>query len=110
MDWKLKSMNDATDIVDFEEGLTPVLVGYEGEEEKIVYAVVEDKIIRSSEEGEKDFSVDEFKQSSSEIPDEIKNKFLASLDVKNTEDNTLDNKTNVSNTDENNLKNEIRRF
>lgn len=83
MDWELKSLDNNFEVTDYDEQLRPALVGYQGNEEKVLYTVVDgETLVRSDADQEKedDLTFEELKSNKfDEIPSEVVTSFLEKI-------------------------------
>lgn len=111
MDWELKSLDNNFEVTDFDENLRPVLVGYQGNEEKILYALADgETIVRSDADQEKEdeLTADDMKANKfDEIPAETVTAFLEKIfpannsKENNSEENALNGEKNVNQNQQN---------
>lgn len=83
MDWELKSLDNNFEVTDYDEQLRPTLVGYQGNEEKVLYTAVDgETLVRSDADQEKedDLTFEELKSNKfDEIPSEVVTSFLEKI-------------------------------
>lgn len=95
MDWELKSLDNNFEVTDYDEHLRPALVGYQGNEEKVLYTAVDgETLVRSDADQEKedDLTFEELKSNKfDEIPSEVVTSFLEKI-TSNTPEKDEENK------------------
>ena len=99
MDWELKSLDNNFEVTDYDEQLRPALVGYQGNEEKVLYTVVDgETLVRSDADQEKedDLTFEELKSNKfDEIPSEVVTSFLEKI-TSNTSEKDEENKNSLN--------------
>lgn len=97
MKWEIKSLNNNFQVVDLNNDDKPVIVGYDGNKEKVLYiSVGNNEFLRSDSEAEKEdqLTIEDLKLNKfDEIPTELISEFISlssDKDNKALEDNNSD--------------------